>query len=394
MNLMEFKSKLETLGFPVQYQSFASGHAPELPYIIFYEDDSDNFFADNSNYYDGLNVVCELYSNEKDIELETKVQKLFYDNEIEYNSQETFIDSENMYLKAYSVSIIFDALADAQVKEIDKTKLQMLVNYAESLNADLYESDSFNKLQTITAYAKAILVDADALQDEVDESEDELLTALNSLVLIIVEIDKTALKEQIDYADSLIASSYTQETWGLLTFALNDAKRVFDDENAKQIDVNSALVNLFNAVNNLAKPEGGYEKGRNLYAPLYWQAQGFDGGIDTTTGEINSYDFYVHSNFIEVPLNAIYTVLKTNTGDLFYIMYYNKDKKYIGYQLVYDATNTKASDIPRNAEFMRIQSNKQTPSSLLINQTKIEWDSATDYTIAPEDIPFNKLTQI
>lgn len=43
---------------------------------------------------------------------------------------------------------------------------------------------------------------------------------------------------------------------------------------------------------------------------------------------------------------------------------------------------------------MRISSNKQTPSSLLINQTKIEWDEATDYTIAPEDEKFNTLTQI
>lgn len=48
MNLIDLKSELETLGFPVQYQAFAQGHAPELPYILFYEDDSEQFFADNS----------------------------------------------------------------------------------------------------------------------------------------------------------------------------------------------------------------------------------------------------------------------------------------------------------------------------------------------------------
>ena len=53
-----------------------------------------------------------------------------------------------------------------------------------------------------------------------------------------------------------------------------------------------------------------------------------------------------------------------------------------------------AYKIQRDAEFMRISSNEQTPSSLLINQTKIEWDEATDYTIAPEDEKFNTLTQI
>ena len=396
MNLMEFKSELETLGLPIQYQAFATGHAPELPYIIFYEDDSDNFFADNSNYYDGLNVVCELYSDEKDLELETKLQKLFFDNEIEYNSQQTYIDSENMYLKAYSVSIIFDALADVKEKEIDKTRLQMLSNYAESLSEDLYETDSFNKLQTVTAYAKALLVDSDATQDEVDESEDELLTALNSLVLIVVEVDKTALKQQIDYADSLTASSYTQETWALLAFALDSAKKVYDDENAKQVDVNSALTSLFKTINGLTKPEDGYEKGRNLYAPLYWQAQGFDGQINTITGEIDSYIYsdYAYSNFIEIPSVAVYTVFNTSGSDSYYILFYTKDKEYISYEYMYDSKNGKLINIPRRASFMRIQTNKQTPSSLLINKTKIEWDEQTDYTIAPEDIPYNQLTQI
>ncbi|WP_096824111.1 hypothetical protein, partial [Pseudolactococcus raffinolactis] len=112
MNLMEFKAELEKLEIPIQYRSFSVGHAPELPYILFYENDSDNVFADNHNYYDVLNVSCELYADEKDIELETKLQKLLYDNEIEYNSTETFIDSENMYLKAYDIVITFDSLAD------------------------------------------------------------------------------------------------------------------------------------------------------------------------------------------------------------------------------------------------------------------------------------------
>ena len=130
MNLMEFKSELEKLGIPIQYQAFASGHAPSLPYLIFYENDSDNIFADNSNWFDVLNVVCELYSDNKDIELETKLQKLFYDTEIEYNSTETFIDSENMYLKAYDVQITFDSLAEVKAKEIDG-KLQVQVSHPD-----------------------------------------------------------------------------------------------------------------------------------------------------------------------------------------------------------------------------------------------------------------------
>ena len=181
---MEFKSELEQLEIPIQYRAFESGQAPELPYIIFYENDSDNIFADNSNWFDVLNVVCELYTDEKDIELETKLQKLLYDLEIEYNSTETFIDSENMYMKAYDVVITFDSLADVKEKEVDKSNLKSLIDYVETLKSDAYESASFNELQTVLAYAKAILIDSEAAQDEVTENVSGLINALGQLQLI------------------------------------------------------------------------------------------------------------------------------------------------------------------------------------------------------------------
>ena len=184
MNLMEFKAELEKLDIPIQYRAFQVGHAPSLPYLIFYENDSDNIFADNQNWFDVLNVVCELYADNKDIELETKLQKLLYDLEIQYNSTETFIDSENMYLKAYDVQITFDSLAGVQEKEIDKTNLKSLINYIETLKSDNYEVDGFNKLETVLAYAKAMLIDNEATQDEVTENVSGLINALGQLQLI------------------------------------------------------------------------------------------------------------------------------------------------------------------------------------------------------------------
>ncbi len=184
MNLMEFKAELEQLEIPIQYRAFESGQAPELPYLIFYENDSDNVFADNSNWFDVLNVVCELYTDNKDIELETKLQKLFYDLEIQYNSTETFIDSENMYMKSYDVVITFDSLADVKEKEVDKSNLKSLINYIETLKADNYEIDGFNKLETVLAYGKAVLIDEETTQDEVTDNVSGLIDALGQLQLI------------------------------------------------------------------------------------------------------------------------------------------------------------------------------------------------------------------
>lgn len=394
MNLMEFKAELEQLDIPIQYRSFASGQAPQLPYLIFYENDSDNIFADNQNWFDVLNVVCELYTDNKDIELETKIQKLFYDTEIEYNSTETYIDSENMYLKAYDVQITFDSLADVQEKEVDKTNLKTLVDYVETLKADNYEIDGFNKLETVLAYAKAVLIDDEATQDEVYENEIELLNALNQLIFIVVEIDKTNLKLQIDYVKTLSAFDYTDSSWDVLRVALENAEAVYINDNATQSNVNEVLNKLFLSWNNLQKPVGGFEKGVNLYAPLSWQAQGFEGGIDKINGENKSNSWQTQSDFIKIPQIAFKITVVTKGSDSFYIVLYDDDKKNIGYEYFYNSGTHRTFNIPKNAGYIRITGDKQTPSSILINKVKIEFGELTDWTIAPEDEEYMQLQLI
>ena len=391
MNLMEFKSELEKLGIPVQYRAFQVGQAPELPYLIFYENDSDNIFADNSNWFDVLNVVCELYADEKDIELETKLQKLLYDLEIEYNSTETFIDSENMYLKTYDVQITFDSLAEVKEKEIDKSNLKTLVGYVETLKSDAYESASFNELETVLAYAKAILIDSEATQDEVDLNEIELLNALNGLIML--KIDKTQLKSLVDYVRTLSTVDYTTSSWDVLRVALENAETVYVNDNAKQNEVNDVLNKLFEAFKNLQKPVSGFEKGVNLYAPLSWQAQGLVGGLDYATGEVNDYTWYIHSDFIKIPDESSSVSIQTKGSDSIYAYIYDENKMFIKNEYVYGDVS-KTFEILRKARYIRTYSYKQTPSSILINKTKIEFGEKTDWTIAPEDEQYMNLQLI
>ena len=391
MNLMEFKAELEKLDIPIQYRAFQVGHAPELPYLIFYENDSDNIFADNHNYFDVLNVACELYADEKDIELETKLQKLLYDLEIQYNSTETYIDSENMYLKAYDVQITFDSLADVKEKEVDKSNLKLLIDYAETLSADAYEVASFNELQTVLAYAKAILIDSEATQDEVDENEQDLMVALNGLIML--KIDKTQLKSLVDYVKTLSTVDYTAETWDVLRVALVDAEAVYVNDNAKQNEVNDVLNKLFEAFRNLQKPIGGFEKGINLYAPLSWQAQGLYGGLNNSTGEVNDYSFYIHSDFIKIPDESLSLTIQSKGSDSFYIFFYDEEKRFIKNESVYgDVIRT--FEILRKAKYIRMYSYEQTPSSVLINKTKVEFGEKTDWTIAKEDEQYMQLQLI
>lgn len=105
MTLPELKKIIDTLGLPVAYHCFAVGQVPELPYIVYYTDEDVGFLADDTVYYEQCAVTIEAYSRQKDLELEGKIKKLLNDNQLPYESYESFLDSEDMYLKAYEIII-------------------------------------------------------------------------------------------------------------------------------------------------------------------------------------------------------------------------------------------------------------------------------------------------
>ena len=105
MTLPELKALLGTLKLPITYHHWAVGQVPPLPYILYYADEDNNFYADDQVYFEGYAVTIEIYSKEKNLELETKVKELLNNNKIPYGSYEDFLDTENMYLKAYEINI-------------------------------------------------------------------------------------------------------------------------------------------------------------------------------------------------------------------------------------------------------------------------------------------------
>ena len=105
MTLPELKDKLKTLDLPIAYRCFVVGQVPELPYIVYYVDEDIGFYADDTVYYEGCAVTIEVYTDQKDLQLEKKVKQLLNDNQLPCESYESFLDSENMYLKAYEIDI-------------------------------------------------------------------------------------------------------------------------------------------------------------------------------------------------------------------------------------------------------------------------------------------------
>lgn len=94
---------LSSLNIPVAYNHF--NKSTQLPYLIFYEDISNNTFADNKVYYENNDYILELYTEIKDITLENSLKTLLNNNEIPYQkTMETYLDDERMYEIVYEIN--------------------------------------------------------------------------------------------------------------------------------------------------------------------------------------------------------------------------------------------------------------------------------------------------
>ena len=98
-NLVEM---LQELKIPFAYDHFAEGESPDPPFICYLIPGSDNFAADGRVYFRLNEVRIEMYTDFKDIALESRVEDVLDRHEIFYNKSETWIQSEKLYEVMYS----------------------------------------------------------------------------------------------------------------------------------------------------------------------------------------------------------------------------------------------------------------------------------------------------
>ena len=109
MTLSDIYTILKVTGYPVAYSHFTAttnNPLPTPPYITYLSAYSSNLKADNMVYEKIDNLQIELYTNKKDLAAEKKLEDLLDQNEIAYESTETWIDSEQLFQKIYEVRLI------------------------------------------------------------------------------------------------------------------------------------------------------------------------------------------------------------------------------------------------------------------------------------------------
>ena len=100
--LMEMVAEIE---LPFAYDHFAEGESPEPPFVCFLLPGSDNFSADGRVYHKISIVHIELYTDLKDLELESSLEAVLDERGIFYDKTEVWIDSEKLYEVLYSFEL-------------------------------------------------------------------------------------------------------------------------------------------------------------------------------------------------------------------------------------------------------------------------------------------------
>lgn len=108
MTLQEVNNMVESIGLPYAYFQFPekTGQAP--PFICFFYTNSDDLFADNSNYQDIRRLNIELYTSTKDFALEKTIENTLKLNGFSYYREENFIETEKIWQIAYEMEVMIN----------------------------------------------------------------------------------------------------------------------------------------------------------------------------------------------------------------------------------------------------------------------------------------------
>lgn len=102
MTIENIVEMLQEMNIPFAYDHFAEGESPESPFICYLIPGSDNFAADGKVYFKMNEVRIEMYTDFKDLDLESRVEGVLDGHEIFYNKSETWIQSEKLYEVMYA----------------------------------------------------------------------------------------------------------------------------------------------------------------------------------------------------------------------------------------------------------------------------------------------------
>lgn len=108
MTYQEIAEMIASINLPYAYDHFTEDTAKAPPFICFYYDGDDDFKADNTNYQKIRPLTIELYTDNKDFDLEALVETTLNGNGLVYSRNETYINTEKMYMVTFNTEVVIN----------------------------------------------------------------------------------------------------------------------------------------------------------------------------------------------------------------------------------------------------------------------------------------------
>lgn len=83
--------------------------APAPPFGCFFYPSSDDLFADDANYQRVTELDVELYTDNKDFELEASFEAALAANGLAWEKEETYLDDERMHMTTWTMQVVLTA---------------------------------------------------------------------------------------------------------------------------------------------------------------------------------------------------------------------------------------------------------------------------------------------
>lgn len=106
MTYKQVADMIKGLQIPYSYYQFLEDTAVPPPFICYYYENNADMLADSTNYQRIENLTIELYTDQKDFELEAAVENALNAAGLVYSREEAYINSERMYEVAFTSSVI------------------------------------------------------------------------------------------------------------------------------------------------------------------------------------------------------------------------------------------------------------------------------------------------
>ena len=197
------------------------------------------------------NIVAEDYTAESYAAVTAAKQAI--DELVAQDLAATSNDQRVDPVKFLEAKAAYEAAVDALVpagesQPGNKVLLQKTYEYALTLSTEGVTDSAKAAYEAAVANAKTVLDDANATQDEINAAWDALLKGIWGLGL--TQGDKTMLEQLIAKAESMLPDEdkYVADNWQMLVDALDAAKKVMEDGDAMDEDIQPVAEDLLNAI--------------------------------------------------------------------------------------------------------------------------------------------------